>query len=193
MLGPASYIAAHRTDPGINAFASLSRKPGIFQEDGAFYRSLLVVSAHSAKRSVEALRGASLAVVDPNSTSGMIIPRHYLAQEFKVKLNDHFGRVVYTGNHPRSAMLVHDGHVDAAFVSSYQLSEVVAAGKAKAEDFLVLWKSPRIPHGSVRDAKQTLPAVANGYSQAIPERSPIGQQGCAGVFSCRALLSHLRS
>lgn len=145
MMGPASYAAAKNSDPDVQAFATYSTKAGAFQEEGTFYRSLLVVRANSRFRNGESLRGAKLALVDPVSTSGAVIPRHLYPQVISTLIEKHFGRIVYTGGHNKSASALISGEVDAAFISSFLLSDFVSEGKARKEDFKILWQSERIP------------------------------------------------
>lgn len=123
----------------------MSKKAGAFQEEGLFYHSLLITSRKGDKKTIAALRGANIAMVDPNSTSGSVIPRHYFARQEGLTLESYFKRILYTGNHHKSAVAVLNGQVDAAFVASYHLSDFISAGKARAEDFTVLWRSPPIP------------------------------------------------
>lgn len=144
-MGPASYAAAKNGDPDVQAFASYSRKPGAFQEEGPFYRSLLIVRSDSKFRTRESLRGARLALVDPASTSGAVLPRHLFTPLIKARFEQYFGRVVYTGGHDKSVGAVANGQVDAAFVASNHLSDFIAEGKASKENYLVLWQSQPIP------------------------------------------------
>jgi phosphonate transport system substrate-binding protein len=103
------------------------------------------VSTGGTARTVGSLRGRKLALVDPDSTSGAVIPRKLFAETLGMPLDQHFGRISYAGNHDAAAMAVRDGRVDAAFVSSYHLSGLVSSGQAKQSDFKVLWQSPAIP------------------------------------------------
>ena len=145
MLGPASYAAAKNSDPDIHAFATYASKAGAFQEEGPYYRSLLVVRSDSRFRSRESLRGAKVALVDPISTSGAVLPRHFFKELVNEPLERFFGSVVYTGSHDKSAGALASGKVDAAFVASVILSDFVGDGKAAARDYTVLWKSEPIP------------------------------------------------
>lgn len=144
-MGPASYASARNSDRDIRAFASYSLKAGAFQEEGAFYRSLLVVRSNSRFRDSESLRGAVLALVDPVSTSGAVLPRHLYSPVINGPFEKYFGRVVYTGGHDKSAAAVASGQVDAAFVASNHLSDLISAGKARKDDYQVLWRSELIP------------------------------------------------
>lgn len=144
-LGPAAYLSARRADARIIAFASTAKKKGAFMEEGAFYNALLVVRQKSAFTSVESLRGARLALVDPDSASGAQIPRQGFSRVVNSPLERYFGHIGYTGSHDRAALAVRAGQVDAAFVSSSLLSSLVERGKADASDFRVLWRSAAIP------------------------------------------------
>jgi phosphonate transport system substrate-binding protein len=145
MMGPASYAAAKNSDSDVQAFSSYSVRAGAFQEEGSFYRALLIVRSDSRFSTRESLRGARLALVDPVSTSGAILPRHLFSAIIKSPLEQFFGRVVYTGGHYKSAAAVSNGQVDAAFISSFLLSEYVRDGKARTNDYQVLWRSEPIP------------------------------------------------
>lgn len=144
-LGPAAYISARKADARIIAFASTAKKKGAFLEEGAFYNALLVVRQKSIFTSVESLRGARLALVDPDSASGAQIPRQAFSGLVNSSLEHYFGHIGYTGSHDRAALALRAGQVDAAFVSSSLLSSLVERGEADASDFRVLWRSAAIP------------------------------------------------
>lgn len=145
MLGPASYAKAMESGAGVQVFASYSTRGGAFQEEGPFYRSLLIVRRDSKFGALNALRGKTLGLVDPLSTSGSILPRDLLGATLGMPFERYFGKIVYTGAHDKSTMAVSEGRVDAAFVSTFLLSEVIRQGGARAEDFRVLWRSEPIP------------------------------------------------
>lgn len=144
-LGPASYITAHKADPSLKAFATFSRKAGAFGKEGPFYHSLLVVRSGSKFSALQSLQGMRVALVDPDSTSGARLPRQLLQKVTGIPLDRYFRRVSYAGDHAQAALAVLREETDAAFVSSLQLSALVDLGKASAQDFRVLWRSPPIP------------------------------------------------
>lgn len=145
LLGPASYAAAKKADPGITAFASFAKKGGAFDDDGSFYHSLLVTRSGSRYTDLASLRGASLALTDPGSTSGYVVPRHAFPQLSGHSLDAYFGKIVFTGSHDRAGLAVRNQQVDAAFVASFHLSDLVRNGQARASDFRVIWKSEPLP------------------------------------------------
>lgn len=146
-LGPSSYLSARQADPAIIPFATFSQQAGAFQQAGPFYESLLMVRASGPLKKTADLRGASLALVDPDSTSGNKVPRQYFGKLIGAPLESWFGRISYAGSHTGAATAVIDGRAHAAFVSSFQLSRMVSDGTLKPQDVRVLWRSTALPMG----------------------------------------------
>jgi len=145
-LGPAAYVSAHKSDARITPFASLFLIPDIFNDVGSSsYRSLLIVRARGPIKSIAALQGKRLALIDPDSASGALIPLHVFARQIGSSLDSYFARVGYSGNHEQSVRAVLNNDVDAAFVSSSSLAAQINAGEVKRSDIRVLWKSQAIP------------------------------------------------
>jgi len=145
VLGPYTYVIAREKDPNIEVFATYAKKPGHLQEEGPGYRGVLVTKKGTEFTSIESLKGATLGLTDPGSTSGNLMPRVVFAGEIGMDLEEYFGKVVYTGSHELSTVAVNEGRVDAAFVATHRFDNVINKGDAKTEDFNVLWKSDPIP------------------------------------------------
>lgn len=144
-LGPASYVSAKRADPQLTAFASYANKSSLYQQAGPFYHSLLIVRADSGLDGIDTLRGKRLALVDPESTSGALIPRHVFAKRLGGKLASWFSQVGYTGSHTESVNRLLARQVDAAFVGSQNLAAEIALDPAKARQIKVIWRSAALP------------------------------------------------
>jgi len=145
MMGPASYARAKNADSSITAFATIVKRAGPFQDEGTTYRSLLIVHGNSRFATLGSLKAASLLLVDPDSTSGSVIPRHLLTTRLGTAFERYFGRTAYSGGHDKSARSIVAGQADAAFVASFLLADYISEGKAKKEDFRVIWQSEPIP------------------------------------------------
>lgn len=144
-LGPASYVAAKKVDPQVTAFASYVRKANAYQDAGAFYYSLLIVRTDSGIDNIGSLRGKRLALVEPESTSGSLIPRRIFARQVGSPLEKYFGQVGYTGSHVQSVNKVLGGQVDAAFVGSASLAAALT-DPATMGKIRVIWRSKAIPY-----------------------------------------------
>jgi phosphonate transport system substrate-binding protein len=145
VLGPYSYVIANSKDPKIEVFATYAKRPGHLQEEGPGYKAALISKKGSKYTSIESLKGATVGLTDPGSTSGNLVPRVVFTKVIKSSLEDYFGKVVYTGSHELSTVAVDKGKVDVAFVATHRFDNVVNKGEVKLEDFNVLWTSPAIP------------------------------------------------
>ena len=146
VLGPESYVIAHNRDPSIDVFATYYKKKVGVQEAGPGYKSLLITKKGSKFTSIDSTKGSVMLLVDPASTSGALIPEAIFSKEtIKTPLKDWFSKVAFSGGHDLSTLAVLDGKADAAFVASHRFMNTIATGKAKVEDFNILWSSPLIP------------------------------------------------
>jgi len=176
-MGPASFASAKNSDHDVQAFASYSKKANAFQEEGAYYRSLLVVRSNSRFRDNDSLKGAKLALVDPASTSGAVLPRYMYSPVIKAPFEKYFGQVVFTGSHDKSIAAVASGQVDAAFVSTGHLSGLIDAGKESKDNYRVLWQSEPIPLDPFvyrdRLCAPIKEKIIDGFLKATPEQSKL--------------------
>ena len=145
VLGPYSYVIANEKDPTIEVFATYAKKPGHLQEEGPGYRAALVSKKGSKYTDIESLKGATIGLTDPGSTSGNLMPRVVFGEVVGMDIDKYFGKVVYTGSHELSTVAVAEGKVDAAFVATHRFDNVVNKGDVKFDEFLVLWQSDPIP------------------------------------------------
>lgn len=142
-LGPASYILAYQRDPRIEPFASLIISHGYFTPAGHHYQALLLVRGAGAA-DVQALRGKRVALSDPASTSGSVVPNAEFSAQVGVPLLQFFGSIVYSGSHDKALDALLEGKVDAAFVSSVRADAYLANGLIDRDTFKVLWRSEPI-------------------------------------------------
>ncbi len=145
VLGPYTYVIANSKDPNIEVFATYAKKAGHLQEEGPGYRGVLISKKGSKFTTIDSLKGATVGLTDPGSTSGNLMPRVVFSEVIGSELEKYFGKVVYTGSHELSSVAVVQGKVDAAFVASHRFDNVVAKGEASLDGVNVLWKSDPIP------------------------------------------------
>lgn len=143
-LGPASYLQAWQRDSAIEPFASLAPAAGHFSLDGSYYSSLLLVRGDGDIRTVQDVRGRALAMNDPASTSGALIPKYEFAALTGEPLESYFSSQTYAGSHDRALDALLKGTVDAAFVSSERADEYLAQGLIDESSLRILWRSEPI-------------------------------------------------
>lgn len=145
VMGPYSYVIANDKDKNIEVFATYAKRKGHMQEEGPGYRAALITKAGSKFTTIESLKGSTLALADPGSTSGNLMPRVVFGKKIGMDLDKYFGKVIYSGSHENSTVAVINGKVDAAFVATHRFDNVVNKKEAKLEDVNILWKSAPIP------------------------------------------------
>lgn len=175
VLGPYSYVIANSKDKSVEVFATYAKRPGHLQEEGPGYKAALVTKKGSKFTDIKSLKGTTLGLVDPGSTSGNLFPRVVFAKNVGGDLDKYFGKVVYTGSHELSTVAVSKGKVDAAFVATHRFDNVVNKGEVKLEEYNILWKSPAIPQdpfvyrGTLcQDLKDKIKATFLGLSPSNP-------------------------
>ena len=128
-------------------------------EDGdpnkAIYHSVLITnSANSDINSIEDIKGRTMAFVDPDSTSGNLVPTAEIIQAFPDEgLNsdmlhtngDFFEAVSYSGSHQAGLQAVVKGDVDVAPISDQILASEIANGNAAEGDVKIIHESGAIP------------------------------------------------
>jgi len=146
--GPTSYARARMTGANITPFVTETAKGGV-----RGYYSVVYVKADSPYKKIEDLKGKNFGLVDPNSTSGNVVPRFAL-DKMGINPDTYFGKVVYAGSHVNAVMALNQGTVDAAAnwwnnEEDSELMRMVAKGMVKKEDFRLIFKSDLIPASPV--------------------------------------------
>jgi len=146
VLGPESYVIAKSKEPTVEVFGTYSRLKNGIQDAGPGYKAVLITKKGGKYPDIASLKGSVVALVDPASTSGGLVPEFVFPKDNKLPpLKEYFSKVVYSGGHDLGAIAVSEGKVDAAFVATHRFMETVNAGKVKQDEFNYLWYSPLLP------------------------------------------------
>lgn len=147
----------------------------------AIYHSLLVTSSKNAAiNSIQDIKGKTFAFVDPDSTSGNLIPTYEIIKAFPDdNLNSDllhtngkfFEAASYSGKHQAGLQAVIKGDVDVVPISDHILAAEISNGNAKKEDIKTIFKSSPIPaeamvvrEGMDAQLKQTLLDFLTSYA-----------------------------
>jgi phosphonate transport system substrate-binding protein len=115
------------------------------------YRTAFVVPRKSKIKSlkdVRRLQGIRLALVNPESTSGHLIPRSVLAERGIRSPESYFGTVLYAGSHRAALDYVSDGRADLAAFGSSAYTEYIENTGKNSKIRLIHMSAP-IPLGPV--------------------------------------------
>ncbi|WP_375459529.1 phosphonate ABC transporter substrate-binding protein [uncultured Enterovirga sp.] len=152
--GPASFARAVITGVKTEPLANQKHETGV---NG--YYSVIYVRADSPYKSIDDLKGKTLAFVDPNSTSGNQAPRFFLQRAGK-DAEKFFGKTFFAGSHENAVLALAQGTTDAAAnlwnsETDTTITRMNAKGMLKdisgkeltQKDFRVVFKSDFLPEG----------------------------------------------
>ena len=141
---PAGYVLANR-----EAKAMIVAKDQ--WHGNTSYTSRIYVRKESGLKTLEALRGKTIAFVDPSSTSGYVYPMVMLIEKGLVQNRDpktFFKEFVFSGSHDAGLQALLHGHVD-AFASFDQAREQYLKDPAEREKLIYIAESAPIPEGGI--------------------------------------------
>jgi phosphonate transport system substrate-binding protein len=110
-----------------------------------FYQSYLIVRKDSPYQSFQDLRGKVFAFTDPESNTGSIVPRHWLAEVGETP-ESFFKQTTFTYSHDNSILAVAKNLVDAAAVDGHQWEYYQRVNPVHTANTRVIRKSD--PYGS---------------------------------------------
>jgi len=172
--GPASYATAYMTGVKTEPFVTNRNSQG-----AVGYYSVIYVKADSPYKTIQDLKGKSIAFVDPNSTSGYNAPRFFL-HKAGIDVDTFFSKSVITGSHENGVIALDKGTVDCAADwwdsdDESNLTRMAAKGMVKKEDFRIVFKSGLLagsPYAYLSDMPDDLKqAIVKAFMDA-PTKDP---------------------
>ncbi|UVS79650.1 phosphate/phosphite/phosphonate ABC transporter substrate-binding protein [Actinokineospora sp. UTMC 2448] len=133
------------------------------------YQAGIWVPVDSPVKSLADLRGRSLALSEPGSTSGDALPRYALS---KAGLGRDEVKIDYAGGHPEAVLALINGKVDAAEINTQQLATASAAGTFDPAGFRQVWASDPIPNDPITVAGALDPAFKTAVRDALLRLTP---------------------
>ncbi|MEE4011456.1 phosphonate ABC transporter substrate-binding protein [Roseibium sp. FZY0029] len=155
-FGSSSYAAAYtETNGGVVPLVSRLQKDG-----STGYFSVVAVRCDSGYKTLDDLKGKTLAFADPDSTSGYAVPYFNLSKQ-GYEPKTFFGAIPFSGAHETGVLGVYNKQYDAA--ATYITNEedgipqrMVTKGMIEKDSICTIWKSPEITSGPLA-ARANLP------------------------------------
>ncbi|HVW17548.1 MAG TPA: phosphate/phosphite/phosphonate ABC transporter substrate-binding protein [Solirubrobacteraceae bacterium] len=160
-FGPLGYVFARslaKAEP-VAVFADSHKRP-------LTYTAGIWVPSSSSIQTLKDLKGHTLALSDPASTSGWLYPRWGLLQA-GLDVKGKGVTVKQSGGHPQSLAALKAGKVDAAEINSQQQATAEAAKEFDPSQFREIWKSKDIPNDPITVAASETPAFKAALRKAL--------------------------
>ncbi|MBN1658157.1 MAG: phosphate/phosphite/phosphonate ABC transporter substrate-binding protein [Anaerolineae bacterium] len=159
-LNAAYYLLAHE-EYGVNAALIITRS-GL-----SYYAGQVVVRADSGITSLEDLKGKAMCWVDPDSTSGYIIPRVMLLAH-GINPERDFERIVFAGSHNNVIRQVYNRECDAgATYADARSSSIQAEITDLVDQVVVLATTVQVPNDSLSFTIDVFPIMREQITMAL--------------------------
>ena len=116
-------------------------EPLVMRDVDAKFISCFLVRTDSSAADVDDFRGKVFSFGSAISTSGHLMPRHFLLRR-GIRPEDLFGEVRYSGAHDTTAYDVRDGRVDLGVANCRVIRSMFADGRLSRDDVRALWETP---------------------------------------------------
>ncbi|ORI16289.1 phosphate/phosphite/phosphonate ABC transporter substrate-binding protein [Rhodococcus sp. 1168] len=164
VFGPLGYVFASQ-EADARALASFGTADGQLST----YTAGIWVPKDSDISSIDDLRGRTLALSEPGSTSGDALPRMALR---KSGMQDNDVKITYAGGHPEALLALANGKVDAAEINSQQLATSTGEGQFDTSKFRQVWTSDPIPNDPITVAGGTSPEFQKAVADTLVDLPP---------------------
>lgn len=170
LMGPWGYVLAnHQAGAQVISTILYDGKPEYF--------AIMITHPNSGINSPADLKGRSFAFGDKGSTSGYLIPLHYLMTQ-GITPEKYFSKVVHT-SHQAIETQVTQGVLDAGADYNRNRNAMIEQGLIKGDQSRIIWTSAPLPNDAFAVSKalagdtaliQQLQAALSGMGEALKSR-----------------------
>jgi phosphonate transport system substrate-binding protein len=129
----------------LQAHSAGRAEPLVMRDVDAKFISCFLARIDSPATEVRDFQGKVFSFGSELSTSGHLMPRHFLLQR-GVRPEDLFAEVRYSGAHDKTAYEVRDRRVDLGVANCHIIRSMFADGRLSRDDVRVLWETPPYPN-----------------------------------------------
>ncbi len=118
-----------------------SARPLVMRDVDREFKSVFLVPTDSAAASIHDLEGRSFSFGSRLSTSGHLMPRHFLTEQ-GINPEAFFSRVTYSGAHDKTAHSVQNGETDCGVLNGEIAGRMFENGALDPRRVKILWQTP---------------------------------------------------
>ncbi len=135
-FGGFTYVKAHTYS---------NARPLVMRKIDTRFTSLFLVRGDDSALQLADFKDKKFSFGSELSTSGHLMPRHFLQVEMQIVPEQFFSEVHYSGAHDKTAYLVRDGKVDLGVANAQIILAMIRDGRLKKADIRILWQTPPYP------------------------------------------------
>ncbi|MGI4795782.1 MAG: phosphate/phosphite/phosphonate ABC transporter substrate-binding protein [Janthinobacterium lividum] len=163
-MGPWGYVLA-KDRSGAEALAVVD-----YQGKPTYYAVIIAQPGLKIDNFPQDAKGMSISFADTGSTSGWLIPSYWFKTQGidpKTYFNYRDG-----ASHPANDIAVASGQVNLATDYNRNLDAMIAAGRIKADQVKVVWKSDPLPNDALAVRRDLDPALKTAILDAVLKLTP---------------------
>lgn len=161
-FGGLTFLKAHRQFEAV---------PLVMRDRDIRFRTYFLARVATAPQSLEDFRGMRFAFGSELSTSGHLMPRHFLG-ELGIEPERYFSEVMFSGAHDRTAMLVRDDQADLGAANAAIIDEMYADGRLDPAEIRVVSQTHPYPDYVWALQNHPSPTLRNSIMQAFLALDP---------------------
>jgi phosphonate transport system substrate-binding protein len=167
--------------------------PLVMREIDTRFVTYFLVRRDDPAQTITDLRGRKLVFGSRLSTSGHLMPRHFL-KEMGIRPEDFFAEVRYSGSHDRTAAAVLNRDADVGAANSQVIDGMLETGRLRPGSLRILWRTPPYADYLWAVSKDLDPKICGELLQAflnlsqadVRDREVLARQGTGFFLPARA-------
>ena len=159
-------------------------KPVILGQQSLYKRSTYqsVILGKGEINSLEKLKGKTFAFVDPDSSSGRLIPMAYF-KKHKIEIKTYFDKVYYAGNHDKTLEDLVKGKTDGCACAKFIYDTYVKENPEKGKEIKLIHCSGGLPRESIIARKDLNPELIKALRKALMKINTLPQKEKDEIFA----------
>jgi phosphonate transport system substrate-binding protein len=137
------------------------------------FKSVFIAGADSGIATAADLKGKTFAFGAKSSTSGHLMPRHFLLTELKIDPETDFsGKPLYSGAHDATVKMVESGKVAAGALNIEVWERILRENKVDTSKVKVIWTTPPFVDYVWTARKDVDPKLRDAFTKAFLSLDP---------------------
>jgi phosphonate transport system substrate-binding protein len=144
------------------------------------FKSVFIAHVDSGITAVSDIKGKRFAFGSKSSTSGHLMPRHFMLSQFKLDPdNDLEGKPIFSGAHDATAKMVESGKVQAGVLNIEVWDRLVRDGKIDSAKVKPIWTTPGYVDYVWTARKDVDPKLREAFKKAFLDLDPANPEHAA--------------
>ena len=126
----------------VQAAIDSDAEPLVMRDIDTRFVSYFFAKPNEDKKQLSDFEGMRFSFGSQLSTSGHLMPRHFMKSELQIEPEKFFSTVDYSGSHDKTAFLVRDGNADLGVANSVIIRKMIADGRLGDNELQIVWETP---------------------------------------------------